>query len=500
MSVRKNINFLFIVADDLGWSDLSCYGSKYYETPNIDALAANGIKFTDAYAAAPVCSATRASILSGWSPARQHLVDVTPHLRDENYSAGFTDYPDWQSEAEYPVPEPHMRVIPAKQLGQFPTTRKNFAHYLAKKNYARGYFGKWHLGPDKDKFPDAHGFENNIGGNHFGWPPTYFSPYRNAQLADGNKDEYLTDRLAEEAGNFIDSCCRENKNFLCYLPHYAVHGPFEGKPEYVKHFEEKRTDKEHQCNPVYAAMIKSLDDSIGQLINRLKKNNILENTMIIFFSDNGGLGYPHGKFRKDEFAGYDIVTDPAPLRGFKASLYEGGIRVPLIISFPGEVNPAVSHIPVISHDFLPTILDYAGIKADENIPIDGTNLRAVLSGGTLERDFLTWFYPWDSWLEAYDLEDYLGAGAAIRKGDYKLIHLFEGKNKLYNLRKDIGEKNDLAAKMPKLVNELYTLLINDLINQNAHFPKLNEDFNVEEKRRYLDQIKKQKGIMTEFEK
>jgi len=196
-------NILFILTDDLGWTDLGCYGSDFYETPHIDKLASEGMKFTSAYSAAPVCSATRASILSGFSPARQHIIDVTPHLRDENYSEKYTDYQSWESPPEYEAENEYSKIVCAKQQGQLPLNVPTFSRYLKNAGYKTGFFGKWHLGPDCDKYPEKFGFDINVGGNNFGWPPTYFSPYKNNLLTDGEYGEYLTDRLILIGSHFF---------------------------------------------------------------------------------------------------------------------------------------------------------------------------------------------------------------------------------------------------------------------------------------------------------
>jgi arylsulfatase A-like enzyme len=484
-------NILFILADDLGWTDLGCMGSTYYETPHIDALAARGVRFTDAYAAAPVCSATRASILTGWSPARQHLVDVTPHLRDANYAPGYADYANWDAPPEYCPREPHRRLVLAKQLGQIQPGRVTFASRLKEKGYATGYFGKWHLGPDEDKYPEAFGFDCNVGGNHFGWPPSYFPPYHNNRLPDGGPTEYLADRLTDEAITFIETSADAGRPFLCYLPHYSVHGPFQSKQDYVDHFTPLRNEQNPHNNPIYAGMIKSLDDSVGRLMKILTRRGLLENTLVIFFSDNGGVAYPAGSTNfASHWGGYPTLTSVAPLRGYKATLYEGGVRVPLIVSWPGAMaDGKVCRTPVISDDFFPTLLDLAGIDPGRH-PLDGLSLRPLFEGREqLGRDHLSFYFPWASWLEGFGLEDYLTPSASIRRGDDKLVKLFEGGCRLYNLADDIGERRDLASDEPQRVQELEALLMKDLACRNAHLPLPNPDYEQATWDRHLHELR-----------
>jgi len=347
-------NVVLILADDLGWKDLGCYGSTFYETPNIDKLADSGVRFTDAYAAAPLCSATRATILTGWSPARQHLHAVTPHSREKYY--GFADYKSWKDAPEYK--KGNSSIITAKQLGQLsPDNSTTIAERLKEKGYATAFIGKWHLGPDADKFPEKHGFDINIGGSHYGWPHSYFSPYRIPNLPDGKDGEYLTDRLTEESLAWMDKQHKQRKPFFLYLSHFAVHGPWQSKDEYTEYFEKKVDANNKQRNSVYAGMIKSLDDSVGRIVDRLRALGIEKNTLVIFASDNGGIAME----KKSRVTGIVAkITSMHPLRGEKALLYEGGVRVPCIISMPGSVQEGkTSTEPVNSVDFYPTILEVA---------------------------------------------------------------------------------------------------------------------------------------------
>lgn len=390
-------NFVFILADDLGWRDLSCQGSRFYLSPNIDKLAEQGMRFTQAYAACPVCSPTRASILTGKYPARLGITDWIPGSR----------------------PSPNAKLVPPRFLQQLPLEEVTIAEYLKAAGYATACIGKWHLGAPAF-WPEKQGFDVNVAANSLGNPRSYFSPYKMQRLADGPEGEYLTDRLTDEACKFITD--NKGRPFLLYLPHFAVHAPLQAKQELIEKFKARVKPDDPQKSAVYAAMIASMDEGVGKVMAKLDELHLAENTVVIFFSDNGG------------FAG---ATSNRPLYGFKSQLFEGGIRVPLIVRWPGAVKPATTcDTPVISTDFLPTMLEMAGLKADPKIPCDGASLTPLLrQAGKLQRDSLFWHYP-----------HYQGGqpASAIRQGDWKLIHwIEEDRNAMFNLAQDIGEKDNL---------------------------------------------------------
>lgn len=469
-------NIVFILADDLGWKDLGCYGSTFYETPNIDKLARSGVRFSDAYAAAPLCSATRAAILTGWAPARQHLIGVTPHSRDKYL--GFTDYRSWRDEPEYKS-NAKSAVITAKQLGQLhPDNSITIAERLKEKGYATAFIGKWHLGPDADKFPEKHGFDINIGGSHYGWPHSYLSPYEIPNLTDGKKGEYLTDRLTDDSLAWMEKIVNadpstgseQGRPFFLYLSHFAVHGPWQSKDEYTEYFEGSADPNARQRNPAYAGIIKSLDDSVGRIISKLRELGVEKNTMVIFASDNGGIAMEKtcrvtGRVAK--------ITSMHPLRGEKALLYEGGVRVPCIISMPGTVGAGkTSTEPVDSVDFYPTLLELAGLKKADGKPLDGQSLMTHVTAGTpLNREYLTWFMP--AHIKAGEGMD---PCATIRHGNFKYIKFFHVRKELYDLAEDIGEKKNLADAKPELCAKLDVTLMKDLENKNAHFPIKNPNY------------------------
>lgn len=410
-------NVVFVLIDDWGWTDAGCYGSKLYETPNLDRLAAEGMRFTQAYAASTVCSPTRAAVMTGKYPARLHLTDwIAGHRRP----FAKLKIPDWRL--------------------QLPLEERTIAEELKDRGYATGLFGKWHLGNEAFS-PERQGFEVNVGGTHQGAPGAYFPPYRIANIPDERGNEFLTDRLTREAIAFIEA--NQHRPFFAYIPHYAVHTPLAGKPAVIEKYQRKIAAGNYpHTNAVYAALVESIDDSVGALLKRLAELKLDTNTVVFVTSDNGGLsgtvnaqGWRPGPTRNE------------PLRLGKGSAYEGGVRVPLLVKWPGVTTPgSVNDTPVISVDFFPTILEIAAGAAPRS---DGESLTPLLRGGTrLAREAIHWHYP-----------HYHPGGAtpysAIRDGDWKLIHFFEDDRvELYDLKADLGEQRDLAATDPKKAAEL----------------------------------------------
>ncbi|MCF8223648.1 MAG: sulfatase [Bacteroidales bacterium] len=443
-------NFLFILVDDLGWTDLGSYGSEFYETPNVDKLSENGVVFNDAYASCPVCSPTRASIMTGKYPARLNITDWIPGN------------------------DPHNRkLIGPVDKHQLPLEETTLAEALKNEGYATFFAGKWHLG-DTGYFPVDQGFDINKGGHHMGQPPGgYYSPYNNPVLEDGPEGEYLTDRLTTETLGFI----RQNKDqpFLACLAFYTVHTPIQASKKHIEYYKDKQalpefkggpglvdeheaSTRTRQSDPAYASMVHSMDENVGRIIDYLDESGLLENTYIIFTSDNGGLS----TVRK----GYTAPTSVRPLRAGKGWCYEGGIRVPLIISGPG-IDHSTSDEPVSSIDFYPTILDMAGIDSWQDRDIDGLSLNPVLKGQNLDRKAIFWHYP-----------HYHGStwtpGAAIRAGDWKLVEFYDyEKTELYNLAEDIGETRDLSEEYPGKLRELKDLLRKMQEETGALFPEKN---------------------------
>jgi arylsulfatase A-like enzyme len=437
-------NIIFILIDDMGWRDIGCYGSDFYETPNLDRLAAQGMTFTDAYAACPVCSPTRASILTGKYPA---TVGVTDWIDSEN----------WVHPAQ-------GKLIDAPYIDHLPLEEISLAEALKSGGYNTWHVGKWHLGGEK-YYPQHQGFDVNIGGCEWGCPINgYFSPYNIPEFNNGPEGEYLTDRLTDEAIQLIDK--NDGKPFFLNLWYYTVHTPIQAKNEYIQKFEAKAREmgidqiepfeigenfptdhKRHlnvtrrtiQSNPVYAAMIYSLDENIGRLLDMLERTEQADNTVIIFTSDNGGLATAEGS-----------PTCNAPLAEGKGWMYEGGTREPLIIHWPRVVAPGTTcKVPVTSPDFYPTLLEMAGLDSLPEQHFDGISIFRLLTGeAVLDREAIFWHYP------HYGNQGGT-PGSALRSGDHKLIHFFEDNRlELYNLRADIGENHNLAKDLPDLTAKL----------------------------------------------
>jgi arylsulfatase A len=428
-------NFVLILADDLGWTDLACYGSKLYETPNIDRLARDGMRFTQNYSACTVCSPTRAALLTGKYPARLHITDWIPGQMPDNPKL---IVPDW------------TKYLPLEE-----TTMANVFHNAG---YATASFGKWHLGGEQ-YYPDKHGFNSFLAGTDKPNTEHYFSPYGISTLPDGPKGEYVTDRLTDEAVRFIDK--NKDKPLFVYLPHFAVHLPLQAKQKLIAKYQAKIKPGDAQSNPIYAAMIDSLDQSVGRIRRELKKLGIADHTIVVFASDNGGR-VP--------------TTSNLPLRVGKGSCYEGGTRVPMIIDWPRVTKPdSVCNTPVISMDLFPTFMEIAGLHDGAKSALDGVSLVPILrDSGDLKRDELFWHYP--------HYQHYQKGGAtpysAIHKGDFKLIEfLADMRVELYNLKDDIGEQRELARQMPDKVEELRNRLHAWREEVGAQMPTPNPKYN-----------------------
>jgi arylsulfatase A-like enzyme len=445
-------NFIFIVVDDLGWSDVKCnYPQAFYDTPNIDKLAEMGVRFTQAYSASPVCSPTRASIMTGKHPNRLGITDWIP---------GYA-----------PKDKPLLGPMINHELALEEVT---LAEKLKDAGYNTFFAGKWHLGYE-GFLPENQGFDFNIGGHHFGSPPGgYFSPYKNPKLTDGPEGEYLPDRLTDESIRFI----RQNKDypFFLFLSFYTVHTPIQPSERFIEKYKKKREElkleevphkkegegwnKLVQEDAAYASMVAAMDENVGKLLAAVAENGLDKNTWVIFTSDNGGLSTMTRK---------NAPTHNGTLRAGKGWCYEGGIRVPLIISGPDINKPGkISDQLTVSMDFFPTILTLAGIRHEKN---DGENLLPVLiNDKPLQRNELFWHFP-----------HYHGSGwkpgSALRKGDWKIVIFYEDKRtELFNLKNDPGEYNNVAEKFPAITSELKTLLFEMLFESNAQFPQPNSNF------------------------
>jgi arylsulfatase A-like enzyme len=435
-------NIIFVLVDDMGWTDLGCFGSTYYETPNIDRLAAQGMRFTDAYSACTVCSPTRASVMTGQYPARLHITDWI-----EGHKRPF---------AKLQIPEWTMRLAP-----EIP----NVARVLKSAGYATASIGKWHLG-DEACWPDKQGFDVNIGGYNRGQPPSYVAPYKIPTLPDGPDGEFLTDREAAEAAKFMEA--NKTRPFFIYLPHYAVHTPLDAKKAVFEKYKAKQNKDAPHKNATYAGLVESVDDAMGTLLRKLEELKLADRTIIVFTSDNGGL---------------IGSTSNVPLRVGKGSAYEGGVRVPLIVKWPGVTQPgSVCPTPVISADYFPTLLAMAGASAPKSHTVDGESLVPLLrQTGPLTRDALYWHYP-----------HYHPGGAtpygAVRAGDFRLVEFYEDSRvELYSLKDDIGETKDLASAMPEKAAALRQKLAAWRARVSAQMPTPNPAYDPAK-----DQAKKKK--------
>ncbi len=428
-------NFVVFLIDDLGHTDLGCQGSTFYQTPEIDRLAREGVRCTTAYAACTVCSPTRAAMMTGKYPARLHITDW---IAGHNRPHAKLRIPDWQK--------------------SLPLEEQTIAELLAERGYISASFGKWHLGGE-GRLPTEQGFVSHLGGLMHGQPPSYFDPYKLPLLPDRKSGEYLTDRLTDEVTDFLTERAKEpTKPFFVYFAHFAVHTPLQAKAEMIATAKERVQKGNPQQNPTYAAMVKSTDESVGKIRAKLDELNLSKNTIVIFTSDNGGLSN---------------VTSNPPFRAGKGSAYEGGVRVPFIAWGPGHI-PAGKTIatPLLTIDMLPTLAEWAGVQ---KLPadVDGVSLAQVLTEQKpLAERSIFWHYP-----------HYHPGGAtpysAVRQGDYRLVEFFEdGKVELYNLQNDVAEKENLASTDTKKAAELQQTLAAWRDKVGAQLPTPNPNFDV----------------------
>ncbi|MFO7871388.1 MAG: sulfatase [Kiritimatiellia bacterium] len=464
-------NVVFILIDDMGWRDIACYGSKFYESPNIDKLFGEGMHFSDGYAACPVCSPTRAAIMTGKYPARLKL----------------TNYIDWTKHG-HPL---RGRVIDAPYIDCIPGNEQTLAHAFGGAGYATWHLGKWHLGYP-DAYPENRGFDINIGGNQWGMPcKGYFAPWHLPNLSgkdvpeNTHLDDYLTDRAIElirGAGG---------RPFFLNLWYYSVHTPVEAKPDDVAHFEKKAREmgldtggnmeerefypyegsrhkrvahRRIQSNPAYAGMVLNLDRNVGRVLSALDEAGVRDNTIVVFTSDNGGLS-----------TGNNPPTSNGPLANGKGWMQEGGTREPLVFRYPGAVKPGTScSEPVTSVDFYPTLLELAGLDPIPDQHVDGKSIVPALSEKPFERGPVYWHYPHYSNCGGYP-------GCSVRAGDFKLTRFFEdGSEVLHNLREDIGEQRDLSGELPEKRGELSGMLTAWQKETGALLPSHNTEWKEED--------------------
>jgi arylsulfatase A-like enzyme len=437
-STHRRPNVVFFLIDDLGYGDLGCYGNRFVETPNIDRLAAEGMRFTDAYASAPVCSPSRAAILSGRPPARSHLTQWIPGVK-----------------------YPHKRLVEAPSAQHLDANCRTIAQELKKAGYQTAAIGKWHLGGE-GFLPENFGFDVNIAGNQLGHPPSYFGPFHFHHLTGYTANDYLTDVLTQQMDDYVRQAAAKGPFFL-YMAEYSVHLPLEAKQAMVEKYRRKNGGKT-EPDPVYAAMIESTDLALGSVRATLEHAGVADNTIILLTSDNGGVGFQGQNLHR--------VADNGGLNGGKGFLYEGGIREPLIVHWPHVTRAgSTCDVPVVGTDFMPTILKLAEAGAPPE-PCDGLDITALMRGeNSLVRDTLYWHYPHNS--------DQGGTPTgAIREGDWKLIEFFEDNHvELYNLALDRGEQYNFASSFQQKAEQLRAKLQRWRMAMNAAMPTTNADYN-----------------------
>jgi len=449
---RKRPNVVLILVDDLGWADVGCFGSKYYETPHIDRLAREGMRFTDGYAACAVCSPTRAAVMTGRYPARLGVTDWIRAKFQRRKGMVVKKNP-----TEY-VGGRNRKVLCPPNAFWMELEEVTIAEALKPAGYVSCHIGKWHLG-DEAQWPERQGFDYNFGGCDFGQPPTYFDPYTRGRqgsiptLKPRKKGEFLTDREGDEAAKFIAR--HKDRPFFLYMAHYAVHTPIMGKADVIAKYKAK---KPHggQKNATYAALVESVDDAVGRIVSALDAAGVADNTIVIFTSDNGGLSGP---------------TSNAPLRAGKGTPYEGGIREPTIVRWPGVVRAsATCDVPITSVDYLPTVCEAAGVKPPPGRAIDGESILPLLKQtGALKRDAIYWHFPhYRGRITPYSI---------IRAGPWKLLKRYDGKPyELFNLKDDLSETTDLSDRMPEKVQQLDARLVAWLKHVGAKVPRPNPDY------------------------
>ncbi len=472
--VNDRMNVLFILADDLGKHDLSYTGSRYYETPNIDRIASGGMVFTNGYAACQVCSPSRASIMSGKTPARH----------------GITDWIGAPAGADWRKQNRHNQLLPPEYVHELPWEYITLPEAMKEAGYKTFFAGKWHLG-DKGSWPEDHGFDINRGGWDKGSPiGGYFSPWENPNLENREDGENLSMRLAKETIRFLHDYNpnETGQPVFAFLSFYAVHGPIETSEEKWKEYRDKAEKmgiaqngykmgrflpiRQVQDNPVYAGLVETMDDAVGLVLKALDELGLAENTIVIFTSDNGGVA-----------AGDSFSTSNKPLRAGKGYQFEGGIREPYFIKVPGLTKGGgVCDVPVSGVDFYPTILDLTGQTLRQQEHADGVSLLPLLKGERIAERPLFWHYP-----------HYGNQGgepsSVVREGDWKLIYYYEdGREELYNLNTDLQETTDFAQNYPGKVNELHTKLFDYLRETGARYPEKDPEYNQELEKKHLKNV------------
>jgi len=465
-------NVLFILADDLGYHDLSVTGSKFYETPNIDGIATEGMIFTDGYASAQVCSPSRASIMSGKFPSRHGITDWIGAATGEQ----------WHKAGRF------NKLLPPEYVHNLPHEYTTLPEAMKQEGYSTFFAGKWHIGSE-GSWPTDHGFDINKGGWDVGWPDGgYFAPWKNPNLKSGPDGENLSMRLAQETVDFI----KKNKDttFFAFLSFYAVHSDIQTTQEKWAKYQQKAQKsgiaetgfemghflpiRQTQDNPVYAGLVETVDDAVGLVLTALKEMGLDENTIVVFTSDNGGVA-----------AGDNYAMSNLPLRAGKGYQFEGGIREPYFIKVPGMGQGETSNTPVNGTDFYPTILELVGANLLPDEHNDGVSLVPLLKGGTIKERPLIWHYP-----------HYGNQGgepsSIIRDGDWKLIHYYEdSREELYNLKTDLKERNDVAKENTGIAKQMSGKLFAELNETGARYPTIDPEYNEKAEQKHLQKVVKE---------
>lgn len=465
-------NVLFILADDLGWCDVTLYSkTKLYETPNLERLAKRGMLFTNAYSASPLSSPTRASILTGQTPARHGIIAPRCHYKKvvlKPFVAKFS--------------EPSERSIDLTSVTRLNNDLPTLGKLFKEAGYQTAHFGKWHLGAEPYS-PLQHGFDIDI--PHWPGPGpagSFIAPWKFVDFKENKPQEHIEDRMTDEAIKWLRNRDKTKPFFMNYWQ-FSVHAPFDAKKEYIEYFRSKIDRDSHQNSPTYAAMVKSMDDAVGRLIDELDKEGIAENTIIIFFSDNGGNMYDY--IKEKDANGNVFKTTPTsnfPLRGGKGNPYEGGIKVPCIVVWPELTEQgSKSDVRIQSTDFYPTLLNGLNISLPDNHQIDGVDFRPAMKGEEYQREPMFTYYP-----SRTIHPDWLPGNISVHYGEWKLIRIFHnGENGehaycLFNIKHDISETRNLASFYPEKVRELDKLIEEFLIKTNAVTPKPNPKFDIKQ--------------------
>jgi arylsulfatase A-like enzyme len=457
--ISKPMNVVIILADDLGWADTRLYGhTTFYNTPHIQALAERGMTFTRAYSNSPLCSPTRASLLTGQTPARHGSTRPQHHTKDERLKASVAD-----------KAPPGDKALGVASVTRLDTSLPTLGKLMKQAGYHTGHFGKWHLGPPPYS-PLEHGFDVDV--PHWPGPGpagSYIAPWKFPNFKPRKPEEHIEDRMADEAISWLSTLKNDKPFFLNYWA-FSVHGPWGAKQELIKHYSRSVDKDDSQRCPTYAAMIHSLDDAVGRLIKTLDDTGLSDNTIIIFTSDNGGNMY--------STVNGEVPTSNRPLRGGKATIYEGGIRVPCVVIWPGVTQAgSVSDEVIQISDIYPTLRNQLGLKVYPAHTVDGIDITPALKGESLDRQAIFTYFPYSP-----RVPDWLPESVAVHVGDWKLIRLFhQGDNgnhayRLYNLKDDIGETQSLADRFPEKVRDLDAMIEAHLSDTKAVVPLPNPEF------------------------